>query len=114
VREVREFEFSAGGLFVDDGDELESTHLLHENAGSVLDTACEGHGGDEAAENEILKLRRHLAKMALDSLMFLHWAVDGPAFSLYEWQVGAIGLTSSILGLRMKLQAYQAKTIKSA
>jgi hypothetical protein len=71
-------------------------------------------GGDEAAENEILKLRRHLAKMALDSLMFLHWAVDGPAFSLYEWQVGAIGLTSSILGLRMKLQAYQAKTIKSA
>ena len=74
-----------------------------------LGSSCQS---DDATASQRLQLRRDVAKLALDSVLALHWSVDGPAFALHEWQVGVIGTASACLGLRKQVRAHCAKTIK--
>lgn len=55
-----------------------------------------------SAEDE----RRLIAKLSFDSLLAAHWAIDGPAFALREWQIAVFGTVSACLGLAMQARAY--------
>ena len=47
-----------------------------------------------------------LAKLALDSMLGVHWTIDSRAHGLSDWQVGTIGTLSAWLGLRLQWRAH--------
>ena len=49
------------------------------------------------------ELQKSLLKLLLDSILALHWSVDGPSFELREWQVALCGSISASLGLVQQL-----------
>ena len=73
-------------------------------AAKPADRVAEGAEG--GFSHEISRLRRLVWKLALDSALCFHWALDHHTLKLSDWQVGLIGTASAALGLRLQWGAY--------
>ena len=76
---------------------------------------CDADGGaralaaaaSEVIQYEIETTRRLVWKLGVDTLMCLNWAWDHPRHGFGEGAVGALGVCSAYLGLRLKWSAHQ-------
>ena len=77
---------------------------------SLREAASEADADDDGAAavlaDEITRLRRLLCKLALDSVLSMHWALDHRNAKLSDWQVGLLGTASAMLGLRLQWGAH--------
>lgn len=71
---------------------------------SALDAGCGDDGSGDALmlDAQLGNLRRLLWKLALDSVLSCHWALDHRTIKLSDWQVGLLGTASALLGLRLQ------------
>ena len=74
--------------------------------------AADGDGDGDvvgAVEAELARVRKTLAKLILDGLLSLHWALDHHTLKLSHLFVGLFGSCSALLGLNLQWGAHLAQ-----
>ena len=77
--------------------------------GGADDDAGAAAAAAAAREAELARVRKTLAKLVLDGLLSLHWALDHHTLKLSHLFVGLFGSCSALLGLNLQWGAHLAQ-----
>ena len=86
--------------------------LVKQRDEAVAAAAADGDGDGDvvgAVEAELARVRKTLAKLILDGLLSLHWALDHHTLKLSHLFVGLFGSCSALLGLNLQWGAHLAQ-----
>ncbi|KAJ1631503.1 hypothetical protein T492DRAFT_869841 [Pavlovales sp. CCMP2436] len=73
---------------------------------AARDTASTPGHSAAAIGREIALVRLQLRRLLLDSMILIHWALDHPTLRLRDWQVAAIGVLATSIGLNIQWRAH--------